>query len=102
MDGPSAAEQSVLARPLVAATRLVIRHPWATVLITVALALGAIALSAAKLGYRTSRLDLINPKSPYNRLWLDYIKEFGSEEDAIVVVEGAAQEEVTPVLDALA
>ena len=57
--------------------------------------------SDAKLGYRTSRLDLLNPKSDYNRLWIEYIEEFGDEDDAVVVVEGAGREQVVPVLEEL-
>ncbi len=101
MDGQSRADQSFLARPFVVVTRLILAHPWATLIITIGLAIASIALSTAKLGYRTSRLDLLNPKSPYNRLWLDYVKEFGDEDDAIVVVEGAGREAVIPVLDEL-
>ena len=67
------------------------------------LGLAAVAcyLTATRLGYQTSRLDLLNPKSNYNRLWIEYIKEFGDEDDAVVVVEGASREQVVPVLEEL-
>ena len=53
------------------------------------------------LGYKSSRLDLLNPKSDHNRLWIEYVKEFGDEDDAVVVVEGAGRDQVVPVLEEL-
>jgi hopanoid biosynthesis associated RND transporter like protein HpnN len=95
------ADGSYLAQPFAAMTRLVLRFPVATVVIGVALALAAMLLTATRLGYKTSRLDLLNPKSDYNRLWIDYIQEFGAEDDAVIVVEGASREVVVPVLQEL-
>jgi len=92
------ADGSYLAQPFAAMTRLVLRFPVATVVIGVALALAAMLLTTTHLGYKTSRLDLLNPKSDYNRLWIEYIQEFGAEDDAVIVVEGASREVVVPVL----
>jgi len=101
MEGRSSADQLFLARPFVLATRLIITFP----MTTIALALGVAAIScfltATRLGYQTSRMDLLNPKSSYNRLWIEYIKEFGDEDDAVVVVEGAGRDKVVPVLEEL-
>ncbi len=85
-EGMPQADGSYLARPFAAMTRLVLRFPVATVVIGIALALASLLLTATRLGYRTSRLDLLNPKSDYNRLWIDYIQEFGAEDDAVIVV----------------
>ncbi|MFI4874693.1 MAG: MMPL family transporter, partial [Blastopirellula sp. JB062] len=49
----------------------------------------------------TSRLDLINPDSNYNQLWLEYLEQFGADDDVVVVVEGNAKEYVSPVLEEL-
>ena len=81
-------------------TSLVVRFP----VPVLALAVGrpccfAGVLSGSRLGFRTSRLDLLNPDSSYNRLWIDYINEFGDEDDVVVVVEGASREQVVPVLE---
>lgn len=95
-------DESLLSRPMVWLTALALRFPRVTIGGAVLLAVAATVLSAAKLGYRTNRLDLLNPKSDYNRLWLDYIEEFGDEDDAVVVVEGASREQVVPVLKELA
>jgi hypothetical protein len=92
-------EPSPLARPLAWLTRLVLRFPVATLALAVTAALVALALSGSRLGFRTSRLDLLNSESGYNRLWIDYIDEFGDEDDVVVVVEGANRELVVPVLE---
>ena len=64
----------------------------------VALACVSIYLSTTRLSFHTSRLDLLNPESDYNRLWIEYINEFGDDDDAVVVVEGASRDQVVPVL----
>ena len=91
-------EPSLLARPLSAVARLVTRYPLPTVALAIAVALLSVALAGNRLGFRTSRLDLLNPESGYNRLWVEYINEFGEEDDAVVVVQGASRAEVVPVL----
>ena len=91
--------QSLLATPLNIATRVALAYPAATVALAVALTVMSLVITCGKLGYRTSRLDLLNPNSDYNRLWIDYIKEFGEEDDAVVVVEGASRDQVVPVLE---
>src|SRR5487761_1024325 len=98
-DRTSAPQPSLLAGPLNLATRITLRYPAATVALAVALMVVSVAYTWQHLSYRTSRLDLLNPESDYNRLWIDYINEFGDEDDAVVVVEGANREHVVPVLD---
>jgi hypothetical protein len=99
MEGPSNDGQLFLARPFVIGTRLIMAYPVTTIAICLGLAAAACLLTATKLGYQTSRMDLLNPKSNYNRLWIEYIKEFGDEDDAVVVVEGAGRDQVVPVLE---
>lgn len=96
---PHPVKQSLLAGPLNAATRLVLRVPTLTVTLALALALASGWYTYRYLGYRTSRLDLLDPNSDYNRLWIEYIDEFGEDDDAVVVVEGPDRERVVPVLD---
>ncbi len=91
-------EPSFLARPLAFSTRLVVRFPVPIVVGAVVAAVLAMLLTATRLGFRTSRLDLLNPESSYNQLWIEYINEFGEEDDAVVVVEGPRRQEVVPVL----
>ena len=96
------AESSLLGRPLKAATLLVTRFPVSTMVVSGLLA--ALALTYAQLGlkFNTSRDDLLNPKSEYNRRWLEYTHEFGEQEDVIVVVSGENRKAILPVLDEVA
>jgi len=96
------AEPSLLARPLAWITRLVLRFPIATLALAIGVAVCALGLSAGRLGFRTSRLDLINSESSFNRRWIDYVDEFGAKDDVVIVVEGAGRDEVVPVLEKLA
>lgn len=100
MEGHSA-DDSPLARPMAAMTRAIIAYPWPTLAIGIGIALAATIYTTTNLGYRTSRLDLLNPKSDYNKLWIEYLEEFGEADDAVVVVEGAGREQVVPVLEEL-
>jgi len=100
-DRTPAATHSMLERPLMWATRLVLNQPVAIL----ALALGAAALSltyaGTRMGFHTSRNELVNPASDYNQLWSDYINEFGDKDDALLVVEGPSRDAVVPVLEEL-
>ena len=91
-------EPSFLAAPLGWITRGVLRFPVPTLALAVAAALLALALAGSRLGFRTNRLDLLDSKCSYNRLWIDYIEEFGDEDDVVVVVEGPGRQQVVPVL----
>ncbi len=92
------ASRSILSAPIIALTRLTLRFPMATLAIAVGLAVFCGVLTATRLNYKSSRLDLLNPKSDYNRLWIEYIDEFGDEDDAVIVVEGESRDRVVPVL----
>lgn len=100
-DGHPTSDESYLAIPFLLGTRLILAFPVATLAITTGLALVALVLTGLQLGYKTSRLDLLNPKSNYNRLWINYIEEFGDDDDAVIVVEGSGRDQVVPVLEEL-
>ena len=87
-----------LERVLVLWTHMALRAPAVIVLLAVISAVGAGAWTYKHLGYKTSRMDLLDPSSNYNRLWIDYIAEFGEDDDAVVVVEGSSRDEVVRVL----
>ncbi len=70
-------------------TMAVVRFPGFTLGLALAAAGFSIWLAATRLDFHTSRAELLNPKSDYNRRWLEYTKEFGDKEDVVVVVEGA-------------
>jgi hypothetical protein len=91
-------KDSYLARPFALVTRYVVRYPATTIAVALLLAVLSLVVTFERLGYRTSRLDLLNPKSDYNRLWIEYIQEFGDDDDAVIVVEGSSRDDVIPVL----
>jgi len=91
--------QSLLGRGLVAWTHACLRWPLAIVIAAVLSAGLAGLWTARHLGYKVSRVDLLDPESEYNKLWIDYIHEFGEDDDAVVVVEGRAREDVIAVLE---
>lgn len=101
MEGRPSAEPLLLAQPFVWATRLILAFPVTTLAIALGLAGFCCYLTATKLGYQTSRMDLVDSNSSYGKLWTEYIQEFGDEDDAVIVVEGAGREQVVPVLEEL-
>ncbi|MDR0522673.1 MAG: MMPL family transporter [Planctomycetaceae bacterium] len=96
------AETSIFARPLWSLTLLCCRFPAAVLCLSLLTAAASVYYSAGHLGLKMSRLDLINPHSSFNQLWLDYIDEFGDSNEVIIVAEGKDNAEVIPVLKTLA
>jgi len=92
---------SRLARPMAWLAGWVLRFPLLTILAAVVLAALGVYISVAKLGYRTSRLDLLNPGHEFNQIWMDYLQEFGEPDDAVVVVEGAKRDAVIAAVNEL-
>lgn len=98
-EGTPQTESSLLVRPLEWITRQVVRFPVPVLVAAVAAAVFAALYSASRLGFRTSRLDLLNPDNSYNQLWIEYINEFGDADDVVVVVEGEDRRQVVPILE---
>src|SRR5262245_29832640 len=96
------ADDSLLAWPLTAMTEWTLRAPRTVLVLTTAVALIASAISISALTFKTSRLDLLNPRSEYNRRWLAYLAEFGSRDDAVIVVRGDERREIVAAIDDLA
>lgn len=94
-------EHSLFAWPINLLTRISVRHPIQILVLGVTAALFCLFFAATDLRFKTSRLDLINQKSDFNKLWIDYIEDFGDEDDLVVVAEGQSPETITPVLDEL-
>ena len=95
-------ETSIFARPLWSLTLLCCRFPGTVLVLSVLIAAFSLYWTYGHLGLKMSRLDLINPNSGFNQLWLDYIDEFGDENEVIVVVEGEEDGEVKAALELLA
>ena len=93
------ANSAWMSRPLQWLTRAAIRFPLVTLAIAGALLGGSVWLTFTRLGFRTSRAELLSPHSDYNRRWLEYTKEFSDKEDVVVVVEGESREQIVPALD---
>jgi hypothetical protein len=101
-EGMPRTEPSLLSRPLAWLTRLIVRFPLPVLALGLAAAVGAVVVSYQQLKFHTNRDDVLNPSSDYNRRWIQYTKEFGDEEDVVVVVEGTAREAIVPALDEIA
>ncbi|MEO8494555.1 MAG: MMPL family transporter [Planctomycetota bacterium] len=100
-DETSSKHTSLLARPLGAVTRGVARAPVTVLAVGLVMAVLCVGLAAFFLEFRTSRLDLLNPKSAFNRRWLAYLDEFGSADDVVVVVKGESQPAIVAAMDDL-
>src|SRR6185369_7299701 len=75
---------------LAAATRVIVRFPLVTLAICLGLAGACVVYSQRDLQFKTSRADLIDPKTDYHQRWKNYTDEFGDvNEDMVVVVEGS-------------
>lgn len=94
-------EPSALSGPLVCLARFCVARPVSVLALGLILSFAGIYYAYHHLGFKTSRVDLINPKSPFNQLWLEYLEEFGDHDEMIVVVEGKNSTEVVPILDVL-
>jgi uncharacterized protein len=101
-EGMPQTESSFLGRPLTLLTVLVARFPISV--ITISALLVALSLTGAQLslGFRTSRADLLNPKSENNRRWADFTQEFGEQDDVTVVVHSEDARVVPTILDEVA
>ena len=98
---PKAKPTGLLGRCLVAWTRLCLRAPLMVIVAAVLSAVAAGVWTSQHLGYKVSRVDLLDPESEYNKLWIDYIREFGEDDDAVIVVEGESRNRVIAVLEEL-
>jgi uncharacterized protein len=96
------ADDTLLSAPLLAITEWGLRAPKTVVAAACLLALVAVAITAGGLKFKSSRLDLLNPRSEYNQRWLAYLDEFGNRDDACLVVRAERQADLTAAIDALA
>jgi len=102
-EGKPPTEFSPLGQPLKLLTVLVARFPVSVIIISALLL--ALSLTGAwlNLGFRTSRSDLLNPNSAYNKCWNEFTAEFGDQDDVTVVVyNNQRREAVPPILDEVA
>lgn len=94
-------ERAAFDRWLGLGTEFLLRHRRTVLVVGLLSAIASVAYAVWGLGFRTSRLDLLNRNSEYNQRWLAYLDEFGSDDDVLVIVAGANPTAIEPVLDAL-
>lgn len=101
-EGKPQTEFSLLGQPLKLLTVLVARFPVSVIIISALLVALSLTGAQLSLGFRTSRSDLLNPKSENNRRWAEFTQEFGEQDDVSVVVHSDDPKAVPPILDELA
>ena len=101
-EGKPQTEFSLLGQPLKLLTVLVARFPISVIIISALLVALSLTGAQLSLGFRTSRSDLLNPKSENNRRWAEFTQEFGEQDDVTVVVHSDDPKAVPPILDELA
>jgi hopanoid biosynthesis associated RND transporter like protein HpnN len=90
------------ARVLRGVARAVARLAWPIVVASVALAAGGIWLTVKGLAFTSNPNDLLESGASYHRLYLEYTREFRSEEDYILVVAGPSFEKNRECVEFLA
>ena len=93
--------KSLLSQLMVAWAEQCLARPWLILVVAVLTAGAAGVWTSQSLGYKVSRVDLLDPNSEYNKLWIDYIHEFGEDDDAVVVVEGTNRSATVAALEDL-
>jgi len=88
-------------RSLTALANTVCRRPRLILLIGTLLAVVSGVYTVCRLEFKTSRNDLIGRDSEYWRLYSAYAKEFHSEEDYVILVEGDKPDRNKAAIDVL-
>ncbi len=79
-----------------------LRAPLTPVIASAAIACICLGIAANGLQYETTSLDLLNRRSEFNRRWLNYVAEFGEQDDIVVVAHAATEAGFGPAIDAFA
>lgn len=77
------------------------RHPVVTLVIATGLCIASIGYTWARLEFKTSRADLIDPDAEYQQRWLAYTEAFGDASDMVVTVEAQDPHAIAEVLETL-
>jgi uncharacterized protein len=101
-EGMPQTEPSLLGRSLALLTAVVARFPVSVIIVSALLVALSLTGAQLSLGFRTSRQDLLNPKSENNRHWAEFTKEFGEQDDVTVVVHSGDARVVPAILDEIA
>lgn len=93
---------SLVHRLLAAFVGGVCRRPRTVLALALLLCAVSAALAATRLSYRTQRSDLISPDKDCQRRLRQFLAEFGSDDDMVVVVQGEDRARMQAALDAVA
>jgi hopanoid biosynthesis associated RND transporter like protein HpnN len=99
---PQPAEAALIPRCLVSFVAACCRRPWAVGVASLAIAAISATVFYTRLEYRTQRSDLMSPHKDYQERWRAYLREFGDDDDMVVVVEGGDRDRMTAALEHLA
>jgi hopanoid biosynthesis associated RND transporter like protein HpnN len=99
---PSSHDNALIPRLLAALVAAVCRAPWTVLIVSMLLSLVSAWAFYTRLEYRTQRSDLINPDKDYQQRWRAYLREFGDDDDMVVVVDGKDRGRMQAALEALA
>src|SRR5947199_2104875 len=102
MTEPQPAAHAFGPRLLVSFVDACCRWRWTVVFISFVIAAVSATVFYTRLEYRTQRSDLMNPHKDYQERWRAYLREFGDDDDMVVVVEGTDHDRMTAALEHLA
>ena len=95
-------EAGFVRRLLIALVRTVCRYPIAVLAISAVFCALSLYAAIFHLQYQTQRSDLISPHKECQQRWHDYIKEFGDDDDIVVVVKGSERGRMVEALEQVA
>jgi uncharacterized protein len=100
-DSHDCRQASRLPRLLMLATAWFARHPWLTLTCCAFTLAVSIHLARTRLTYRTQRDDLMSPDKVCQVRWRNYVREFGSDDDIVFVIEGSDHERMLQAVQRL-
>jgi uncharacterized protein len=95
-------EAGLIPRCVAAVAHLGSRHPWFVLLGTALSCVVCLWYTCVSLTYENSRNDLHGKDKAYYQRWQQYVKEFGDDDDMVVVVQGKNKEHMTAALEDVA
>jgi hopanoid biosynthesis associated RND transporter like protein HpnN len=98
---PPPREAGFVRRGLMALVRTVCRFPRTVLVLSAAVCVLSLYGALFHLQYHTQRGDLISPKKECQQRWNNYIREFGDDDDIVVVVKGSRSAERSRMIAAL-
>jgi len=95
-------ETALMPRLLAVLAGFGFRRPWLVLAVTAVSCAVAVWYTAENLTYLTHRNDLIGKNKDYYKRWDQYVREFGDDDDMVVVVRGPDRTHIVEALEHLA